>query len=151
MQNLQVQARALTIDGTNYLLAAGTSDVNSEAVDMSGFRDVAFIVMLGTLAASSTVTCKVQESANNSDWADVASSSTGALADTQDNKTIILSLTDVAKRYYRVVTTRGDAGNSTINALVALVGGPRHATVGYAAHSTNASTKVLVGPVAGTA
>ncbi len=117
------QVKRLTIDGTNYILAAGTSDVNSTVVDMQGFDSVLFILAAGVIATSGAVSIKVQEGAasNLSDAADLANTNIGPCADTDDNKLFISEILRPAKRYLRVVTTRGDGGNSTIDFLIAIL------------------------------
>lgn len=138
----QTKAIALTVDGTNYVLAAGTTDVNSTSVDISGFDGVTFYVLVGTIAASGSVTCKLQYSTDNSNWTDVTGGGSGTTADTDDNKTIILEVIDPAARYYRVVTTRGDGGNSTINGLMAVCWAAKKQDV--TADTTNYSTTSVV-------
>lgn len=150
-KQLQGQFRAVAIDGTNYTLTAGTSDVNSAAIDTQGFHKLAIYIALGAMAASSTVTFKLQHSdASGSGYEDIAGSSTGSLADTNDDKSVVFDVEGPMKRYYRVVTTRGDAGNTTILAMGALLGSPRTTSL-LTAHTTNASTKTLVEPISGTA
>jgi hypothetical protein len=124
MHNLfkNVKVQRLTIDGTNYILAAGTSDVNSGIFDTLGFEGVAFILELGVIAASGAVSVKAQQGAasNMSDAADLTGTSQGATADTDDNKCILIDLGRPAERYVRLAITRGDGGNSTIDGLIAL-------------------------------
>jgi hypothetical protein len=112
----------LTIDGTNYVLAAGTTDVNSQSVDLAQYasKRIAFLVALGTIAASGAGTIKVQHSDDNTNFVDVEGTSQ-AWVDTDDDKVIGVEIHRPLKRYLRVVTTRGDAGNSTINGIFALV------------------------------
>lgn len=119
----------VTVDGTNYLLAAGTSDVNSGIVDTLGYKGIAWVVMLGAIAASGAVTVKAQQGAasNLSDAADLAGTSQGPTADTDDNKVIIVDIYRPQERYQRLAITRGDGGNSTINALFCILYNPDHA------------------------
>jgi len=116
----------LTCDGTNYTLAAGITDVNSGAVDLAQYasKRVAFLVTLGTIAASGSGTIKVQHSDDNSTYVDVEGTSQ-AWVDTDDDKVLGVEIHRPLKRYLRVVITRGDAGNSTINAVHAIVGDNR--------------------------
>jgi hypothetical protein len=116
----------LTTDGTNYVLAAGTTDVNSGAVDLAQYasKKIAFLVALGTIAASGAGTIKVQHSDDNTTFVDVEGTSQ-AWVDTDDDKVIGVEIHRPLKRYLRVVITRGDGGNSTINGVFALVGDNR--------------------------
>jgi hypothetical protein len=141
----------LTVDGTNNILAAGTTDVNSAVVDMQNFTGVVFVVGLGVIAASGAVTTKVQQgnAANLSDAADILGSAIGPTADTDDNKLIITELIRPTERYCRLVTTRGDGGNSTIDFVIAILYGARKQPC--AADATVYSQEVIVGPTEGTA
>lgn len=116
----------LTCDGTNYTLTAGTSDTNSGSVDLAQYaaKRIAFLVALGAIAASGAGTIKVQHSDDNSTFVDVEGTSQ-AWADTDDDKVLGVEIHRPLKRYLRVVITRGDAGNSTINGVFALVGDSR--------------------------
>lgn len=126
MQLLQAEFQALTIDGTNYLLAAGTSDVNSDYIDMDGFRHVSVVVEIGTIAASGAVTCSLTQCATSGGTYTAVTGATSTVsADTDDNKLIVLDLLDVTQRYVKLSTVRGDGGNSTINAAVAIKRGAR--------------------------
>ena len=146
-----VEARRLTIDGTNYILAAGTSDVNSGSVDMLGYQGVAFMYMLGTLAASSAVTISVQQSDDDGvadAFSDLLASSEAATA-SDDNKLMLSEVYRPTKRYVRVATVRGDGGNSTIDGLVALLYRPSFAPVTQGA--TVLTYETANGPAEGTA
>lgn len=125
MHNLSKNAefRRLKIDGTNYILAAGTTDVDSEIVDTLGYEAICFVYGLGTLAASSGVTIQVQQNTANSSsgMADLAGSEQATTADTDDNKLIISDPYRPTERYLRVQTIRGDGGNSTIDFLIAIL------------------------------
>lgn len=119
----------VTVDGTNYLLTAGTSDVNSGVVDTLGYKGIAWVLELGTIAASGAVTVKAQQGAasNLSDAADLAGTAQGPCADTDDNKVMLIDIYRPQERYQRLAITRGDGGNSTINALFAILYHPDHA------------------------
>lgn len=126
MQLLQAEFQALTIDGTNYLLAAGTSDVNSDYIDMDGFRHVSVVVEIGTIAASGAVTCSLTQCATSGgSYTAVTGATSTVSADTDDNKLIVLDLLDVTQRYVKLSTVRADGGNSTINAAFAIKRGAR--------------------------
>lgn len=126
MRLLQAQFQALTIDGTNYLLAAGTSDVNSDYIDMDGYRDVHVVVEIGTIAASGAVTCSLTQCATSGgSYTAVTGATSTVSADTDDNKLIVLDYTDVTQRYVKLSTVRADGGNSTINAAIAIKRGAR--------------------------
>lgn len=146
-----VEIRRLSVDGTNQILAAGTTDVDSEIVDTFGYEGVAFVTALGVLAASSAVTVKHQQNDVNSatGMADLAGSSHGPVAATDDNKFILSEIFHPQERYVRQVTTRGDGGNSTIDALFVLLFRPINAAVTQGA--TVFGHEVLNSPGEGTA
>lgn len=146
-----VEARRLTIDGTNYILAAGTSDVNSTIVDMQGYEGIAFVEGAGVIAGSGSVSIKVQEDTDSAGgtMTDLAGSNLGPTADTDDNKLLITEIFRPKKRYVRVVTTRGDGGNSTIDFLIALLYRPGQAAVTQGA--TVYGYETFNGPAEGTA
>jgi len=119
-----VEVRPLTIEGTNYLLTAGTSDVDSGSVDTDGYDGVMFIVLPGIISASGAISVKAAQSSDDGStdgYSDIAGTLQGPTADTDDNKAIVIDIYRPKKRYVRVHTTRGDGGNSVINALVALL------------------------------
>lgn len=122
------QVRRLTVDGTNYILAAGTSDVNSGVVDTMGFGGVMFVAGVGVIAASGAVTFKAQQSGDSGgspdDFSDILGSALTAYGDTDDNKIVVLDIRVPKKRYVRLTTTRGDGGNSTIDFVIAILYNP---------------------------
>jgi hypothetical protein len=117
----------LTCDGTNYTLTAGTTDTNSGAVDLAQYaaKRIAFFVALGTITASGSGTIKVQHSDDNSTFVDVEGTSQ-AWVDTDDDKVLGVEIHRPLKRYLRVAITRGDAANSVVNGVFALVGDNRN-------------------------
>lgn len=123
------EIQRVTVDGTNYILAAGTTDVNSGVVDTRGYKGIAWVMAIGVIAASGAVSVKAQqgEASNLSDAADLAGTAQGATADTDDNKLIVIDMYRPKERYQRIATTRGDGGNSTIDGLFAILYHPDHA------------------------
>lgn len=127
-------------------VAAGTSDSNSTAVDMAGFNSVAFAVCLGAIVSGGVQSVKVQQSDDNSTFADLAASEYD-VADTDDNGVVLVEVVRPAKRYVRVVTKRATQ-NTTIDRVLAILSnatGPLPLTV------TTLGNLVLVTPEEGTA
>lgn len=144
--------RRLKIDGTNYILAAGTTDVDSEAVDMLGYEGVAFVTAMGTLATGSAVTTQLQQSSDDAAadaYTDIAGSQNVASAVTDDDKFLITEIYRPKERYLRQQTIRGDGGNSTIDALFAILFRPGQLPVSL--HSTVEAAVFLSNPGEGTA
>ena len=103
-------------------VAAGQATSLSSAVDMEGFKSVAFYVLVSTIVSSGTVTVKAQGSANESaspdDYADI-SSTTVSYTDADDNKVTIVELDSPSYRYVRLSVTTATA-NGTIDGAIAV-------------------------------
>lgn len=127
--------------------AAGTTAVNGTTVDMQGFDSVTFRVFFGTLTSGAVTGIKLQESDDDSAWADLAGTAQ-SIADTADNKYLEAELIQPRKRYARVVVTRGTA-NAVIDLGTAHLRGAMKSPVPL--HSTCAGREQFNGPVAGTA
>lgn len=110
---------------TTYSLSAGTTDVNSVAVDALGFGRVCFLWTFGDNVATGTFTGKIEGSANGTDgWTAVTgatSSFTAAASDTDDEMLAVECDVLPSYRYYRAVSDRGVA-NTVIAALHCLLG-----------------------------
>lgn len=99
---------------------AGTTAVDSTGADCTGYDAVSFVVVLGTAASNNTA--KLQESADNSTWADVSGVVTAG-----GQKVLIVDRFRPAKQYARVEVARGTS--STVDAIVALRYKARNAPV----------------------
>ena len=135
-------------------VAAGTSNQNGTGLDMSqsgtGYRGVRFTALFGTLTSTQVTSLKAQESDDNSNWSDLAGSNTGPMADADSNKSLILDVYRPRKRYIRPVVIRGTA-NAAIDGVTAELYEPITEPVTQDTANSNAASKQLVTPVAGTA
>lgn len=132
-------------------VAAGTSDINSSSVDMSGFETVQFIVAFGAITATAVTSIKVQQSSDDgaSDtWADLAGSAQ-TVADDDDNQIFQVEIHQPRERYLRCVVDRGTA-NAVIDGIVAIQGGAQKTPVTHDA-TTVGGTELHNGPAEGTA
>lgn len=132
----RTQLQVLTI-----ATAAGTSTVNSSSVDMSGANGCLFVGSFGTANAGNTV--HVQESADDSAWANVAD--TEIVPTTNDNLWEI----DIYRpllQFLRVVHTRG--ASTTINPTTAQRYQPMNMST--VLDSTVDEIVTLASPLAGT-
>ena len=86
---------------------AATSAVTSDSVDMTGFRNVKFTTSFGTANANNTV--KIQQSSDDSTFADLAGTSTASGTSDEDVWVEILS---PGKRYLRAVIAGGTSSDS---------------------------------------
>ena len=92
---------------------------------MANFEGVLFIAAFGTLDAGAATGIKVQQGAqaNLSDAADLAGTAL-SMADTDDNKLLMVDVNRPAERYVRAVVTRGTA-NAVIDGVIAIQYGTR--------------------------
>ncbi|MEM6471551.1 MAG: hypothetical protein AAF802_18470 [Planctomycetota bacterium] len=98
-------------------VSAGTSEVNSAAVDMVGFDNIEFVIALGPVVAGAVTLAKLQTSSDGTTWSDLTGTST-TIADTASNQIVILDCLHVARKYVRCVVTRGTQ-NAAIDSIVA--------------------------------
>ena len=97
-------------------VAAGAS-VNGTGVDTTGYEYLQANIQIGAIvaAANKTVTVKLEESANNSTWADIASMATGAIANAGQNASYLIDLNlSERKRYVRATATGGSADGGLV-------------------------------------
>lgn len=107
-------------------VAAGTTDVNTTAVDCMNADGVRFTVLFGALTANQVTSVKLQGGslANGADAADLLDSSTGTviktanLADADTNRVAVIEVYKPKVRYVRAVIDRGTA-NAVIDGVLA--------------------------------
>lgn len=121
-------ALVATIDPDAY----GVGAQNSDAVDMSKFQSVLFVVLVGDLGASATLDFKVQEAADAAFTSPVdltgkaitALTAAGSDSDKQALVEVRANELTEGKRYIRGVLTLGTAGSDA--AVLALAASPRY-------------------------
>jgi hypothetical protein len=132
--------------------AAGTTAIEGGSVDMLGFDGVLFLAAVGTLTATQVTALKAQQSSDDGStdaFSDIAGSASAALADTDDNKLVVLDIFRPTKRYVRPVVTRGTA-NAVVDGVIAIL--YRAEKTPVLKHTTVALTpKLLNQPAEGTA
>lgn len=102
---------------TTKALSAGTTDVNSSAVDCLADFDINVVIDMGAITATGTGTFQLQRSNDNVTWANI----TGAKYDYTDadtNKTITICLSELTNRYIRVAIDRNVA-NAVVSGIKA--------------------------------
>lgn len=129
-------------------VAAGTTDQNSSSVDMTGFEGVVFYALFGTITASAVTSTKLQQSSDNSTFADLAGTAI-VVNDDDDNQIVVYDLSRPTDRYVRLVIDRGTQ-NAVIDGVVAVQYGPRDAPTTDDS-STVISRETHIGPAEGTA
>jgi hypothetical protein len=105
---------------STYTLAAGTTDVNSSAIDLAGCYGATFQIMLGAIVATGTLSINIEHSdASGSGFAAISGLTVAVDADTDDNKILVADLAEPTKRYVRLAIDRGTA-NTTIDGIVVI-------------------------------
>ena len=128
-------------------VAAGTSDQNSDSVDMKSFDAVTFCVGFGAITASAVTSIKLQGSADDSAWSDLAGTAI-TVADTDDDKIVLAEINQPQHRYVRCVVDRGTQ-NAVIDFAVALQSKANKAPVTQS--SSVLGSEFAQAPAAGTA
>lgn len=105
----------------NAAASAGTGTTNTTGLDMSGYERVQWIVPIVTVLNTATIAVQVQDSADNSSFANAGDSLTiTSGADNDKNNMLILvsaARPDPDRKYVRLVITRGTA-NSAFGVVV---------------------------------
>jgi len=129
MHNLMENCKivALRPDGTNWILTAGTDGgvINSDEVDSKGWDGVAFVHLVGIVAASGVLTTTVQNSDTTATYGSgtvdqVGNSKTNSAAGAGDGLPHVHSIYKPKRRYLRMRSQR-TAGNVTINGTFAIL------------------------------
>lgn len=103
--------------------AAGSAiaTVTGPSIDTAGFNEATVVLSVGNVTATGTLNVKVQDSADNSAWADVSGAAFVAVTDTGDNQVQIGMLKldgNTVRRYIRIVgvvaTAAADYGASVL-------------------------------------
>ena len=109
-------------------VAAGAT-VQGGGIDCLGYETQQVVVEMGAIVsgANKTVTVKLQESSDNNvadAWADVASATTGAIANAGQNEPYIVdvNLSEV-ERYLQAVATGGSSDGGLVSATFVLAKG----------------------------
>jgi hypothetical protein len=118
------------------------------SVDMNGYEGVVFFTTPGTITSGAVTSMKVQESADDSTWADLEGTGQ-TIADDDDNQVFAVEIYRPKKRYLRVVVDR-----ATQNAVVGEIYAIRYGLRSGPADNNVADTitsEIHISPDAGTA
>jgi hypothetical protein len=111
----RVLTKRIKPDASGWTVAAGTSNVNSDIVDMAGYDAVRFIIGFGAIVSGAVTSVKVQQNdANSGTGMNDLTGSGITVADTDDNKIAISEIIRPQKRYLRLATLRATQ-NATID------------------------------------
>lgn len=130
--------------------AAATTDINSASVDMAadnGYEGVEFMVAFGTITSGAVTSVKVQGSTDDSSFSDLTGTS-ATVADTDDNKIVVVEIYKPTYRYLRVVVDRGTQ-NAVVDGIFARLHSNRLEAVSQS--SDVISSEIHLSPAAGTA
>lgn len=113
----------LSVSVVSAAVAAGTTTVTTDVINMQGFDSVAIIAMLGDVTDTSvlTLTAQAGDESDGSDAADLAASATfTAGAADADSKLMIVDLTRPRQQYVRATLDRATA-NAVVNGVIAVL------------------------------
>ena len=119
--NIQQLARNTKATLVKTTVVAGTSNIQSDAVDMANFEGVVFYISMGAITATAVTSANVQQSST----AALAGTETDILgskitiADDDDNQMAIIDVYRPSKRYVNAIVLRATA-NSVINSIIAV-------------------------------
>ena len=101
--------------------AAGTTDINSDGVDMQDFESVLFIVTFGVITAGAVTSIQADQSADNSSFAALLGTKVVVAAD-DDDETFWLEIVKPGDRYVRLTVDRATQ-NAVVGEIYAIQGG----------------------------
>lgn len=104
-------------------VAAGTTDQESTAVDMTGFDGVLFLASFGTLTSGAVTSINAAQSSDNSSFADLEGTKITVTQSTDSDKDAVLDVLFPTDRYVRCHVDRATA-NAVINGVWAFQYGP---------------------------
>jgi len=144
-----VKTVRLKVDGTNWVGAAGATDLTSEFVDTQGFEGVRLICGFGAIVSGAVTGVRAQQcDTSGGTYADLAGSAI-VVADDDDNQITILDIYRPRERYIKHVVDRATQ-NATVDFLIAELYGPREEPVAQDT-AVVVAQEVHVSPAEGTA
>lgn len=123
-------------------LAAGTTDVNSSAVDLLADLDVQFVIDLGVVTATGTGTFQLQRSDNGTTWTNITGASF-AWTDANTLQKVTIGCSEVTNRYVRVAIDRNTA-NTAITGITAFARSRNVPVLQVTTANQNAGQPVIV-------
>lgn len=104
----------------NNAAAAGTTEIDSTAVDMTGFDAVCFVVDLAAVTDGSVMTLQVQQGATSTPTEDITGASATFTGATSSNSMLAAEAIRPTKRYCRAKFTR-TTQNAAVNCILAIL------------------------------
>ena len=127
---------------TTKALSAGTTDVNSSAIDLLSDMQLNIIIDLGVVTATGTGTFKLQRSNDGSTWTDITGA-TFAWTDAHTLQKVAFVVSQCTHRYVRIGIDRNTA-NTAISGIVALALPRNQAVTQVTTANQNAGQPVVV-------
>ncbi len=127
--------------------AAGTTDIEGTALDMTGFEGVLMMVQMGAITGSAVTSIKAQEGEESdlSDAADLLGTSQ-TIADSDDEDVFYIDLYKPVERYVRLYVSRATQ-NAVLSATYIQYGPAKMPT----SHGSTVNGELHAGPAQGTA
>lgn len=121
----QQLANVVKITRVKAAVAAGTSAIQSDAVDMAGFEGVVFLTLFGAITSGAVTSVEVQQSATaalGGTENDLAGTNI-AVADDDDDQVVVHDIFRPSSRYVNVQINRATQ-NAVIDGVIAIQYGP---------------------------
>lgn len=98
--------------------SGNNTTLNGSSVDMAGWDGAFFVVMVG--ATDTTVDAKLQDSADDTTFADISGASLTQWSATDDNKAKAIDIWRPSRRYVRPVVTIGAGTTGAVVSVLAV-------------------------------
>lgn len=109
--------------------AAGQTDVASSIIDTAGYEGVKFLVPFGAITTGAVTSVVAQQNSANSTSGMASLSGTSVtVADSADNKLVVIDVNRPKERYVRCLVDRATQ-DAVVGGIIAVLYGPRKAPV----------------------
>lgn len=108
-----IETKRVKPDGSTYAVAAGTTDLTSDAIDTAGYEGVRIIIGFGAITSGAVTSVSVQECSSSGGTYAALEGSKQTVADTDDDKVLVWDIQRPRLRYLNTLIDRG-----TQNAVV---------------------------------
>lgn len=118
-----VISKELKLTKVKNATAAGTSDIDSDSVDMTDFETVMFFTTFGTITSGAATSIRIGQSADDVTFNDLLGSSV-TVADDDDNQIFYSEIYRPLDQHVRMTVKRATQ-NAVIGEMYALQGGAK--------------------------
>ena len=141
--------RALKIIKVMGAVAAGTTEQNGTAVDLSGYEGVMFVAHFGAITAAGVQSLSADQGATSGTATDAIAGSKVVVADDDDDRVAVLDIYRPRDRWVRPVIARATQ-NAVINGVVAYLYGGKLESPARDATEVPDGRGLLASPAEGT-